>query len=171
MIGVRLVDRLDARDREWLLHLSLSAGAGAWRRRAWVAITHTGGTIAMIGSVVVPLLLEPWPRAISWRAGFALLVSHIIIQAVKRIVHRERPPVAAVIACPDRFSFPSGHATSSLAVALSYGFAFPSLAGPLVGFGMLIGWSRVVLGVHYPGDVLVGQLIAVATVLGLSGMI
>ena len=72
------------------------------------------------------------------------------------------------MACPDRFSFLSGHAIASLAVALSYGVGFPPLAAPLVGLGLLVGWSRVVLGVHYPGDVLAGQLIAAVTVLSVT---
>ena len=66
-----------------------------------------------------------------------------------------------------RFSFPSGHSASSFAIALSYAIAFPSLAVPLVGLGLLVGMSRVALGVHYPGDVLAGQTIAALMVLAL----
>jgi undecaprenyl-diphosphatase len=64
---------------------------------------------------------------------------------------------------PDRFSFPSGHATASMSVALAYGTTFPAWAFPLLVFAMLVGFSRVRLAVHYPSDVLVGQLIAGAT--------
>jgi undecaprenyl-diphosphatase len=67
---------------------------------------------------------------------------------------------------PDRFSFPSGHACASMAVALAYGLAFPALAVPLVALATIVGFSRVCLGVHYPGDVLIGQLIAAGTALG-----
>jgi len=49
-------------------------------------------------------------------------------------------------------------------VALSYAIAFPALAVPLVALAVIVGFSRVVVGVHYPGDVLIGQLIAAATV-------
>jgi undecaprenyl-diphosphatase len=50
-----------------------------------------------------------------------------------------------------------------MAVAFGYAMAFPSLAAPLIAMAFLVGASRVFLGVHYPGDVLVGQLIAVLT--------
>ncbi len=168
-----LLDRLDARDRRLFLRFALGADAPAFRRRLWIGLTTLGSAAVTIGLVVVPALLRLWPRAISWQAGAALLVSHLMIQILKRLVGRERPseglPGHAVIANPDRFSFPSGHSASSLAIALSYAVAFPGLTAPLVALGILVGWSRVALGVHYPGDVLAGQTIAALTVLLLPG--
>jgi undecaprenyl-diphosphatase len=61
---------------------------------------------------------------------------------------------------PDRFSFPSGHAAAAMSVAMGYAMVFPNLAVPLVLLAAAVGASRVYLGVHYPGDVLVGQLLA-----------
>ena len=78
--------------------------------------------------------------------------------------------LSAVVREPDRFSFPSGHATASLAVALSYGLVFPLWAGPLLLLALLVGFSRVRLGVHYPSDVLVGQLIAIGTAIAVIGL-
>ncbi|MNV30971.1 phosphatidylglycerophosphatase B [compost metagenome] len=60
----------------------------------------------------------------------------------------------------DEFSFPSGHtlhAVSFTIVALAY---YPWLAPLLVPFTVLIGLSRVVLGLHYPSDVLAATGIA-----------
>ena len=98
----------------------------------------------------------------------ALAISHLAVHIVKRLVHRARPVSLPLIAAPDRFSLPSGHATASLAITATLAIALPAFAIPLIGIGLLVGWSRVVLGVHYPGDVLAGQLIALATVAGIG---
>jgi undecaprenyl-diphosphatase len=47
-----------------------------------------------------------------------------------------------------------------MAVAIGFAAAFPTLTVPLFAAALTVGASRVVLGVHYPGDVLVGQAIA-----------
>jgi undecaprenyl-diphosphatase len=62
----------------------------------------------------------------------------------------------------DRFSFPSGHTLHAVAftlVALTY---YPALAWLLAPFTLLIAVSRVVLGLHYPSDVLMGALLGTA---------
>jgi undecaprenyl-diphosphatase len=49
---------------------------------------------------------------------------------------------------------------------LAYAVVFPLWAGPLLLLALLVGFSRVRLGVQYPSDVLVGQLIAIGTTIG-----
>jgi undecaprenyl-diphosphatase len=59
----------------------------------------------------------------------------------------------------DYFSFPSGHTLHAVAfsgVALAY---YPILTGLLIPFTVMIGMSRVILGLHYPSDVIAGALI------------
>jgi undecaprenyl-diphosphatase len=162
--AMQMVRRLDGHDQALLARWTLSREASRLRRRAWIAITHAGGAVVTILSVLLPLVLAPWPRATTVPVALALTLSHLVVQLIKRRVHRARPPVLPHIPAPDRFSFPSGHATAALSVGLGYGLAFPALAPWLVGAALLVGWSRVVLGVHYPGDVLVGQIIAAGTV-------
>lgn len=163
--AVRLVRALDGHDRGLLHRWVLRESHSIRRRRGWIAITHAGGAVVTIASVLLPLLTGIWSRTVSAKAAVALTISHLIVQAIKRGVNRERPPTTPLIPCPDRFSFPSGHATAALAVALSYSLAFPFLAVPLIGAALVVGWSRVVLGVHYPGDVIMGQGIAMLTVI------
>lgn len=167
-VAMQMVRRLDGHDQALLARWALSREAGRLRRRAWITITHAGGAVITILSVLVPLLIAPWPRATTVPVALGLTLSHLVVQLIKRRVNRERPPVLPHIPAPDRFSFPSGHATAALSVGLGYALAFPALAPWLVGAALLVGWSRVVLGVHYPGDVLVGQMIAVATVVCLA---
>jgi len=67
----------------------------------------------------------------------------------------------------DKFSFPSGHTLHSVAfsgITLAY---FPMLAWLLIPFTVMVGMSRVILGLHYPSDVLAGAVIG-ATVSSLS---
>ena len=93
-------------------------------------------------------------------------------QMLKRGTVRPRPYQAldgvAIGAAPlDRFSFPSGHTLHAVAfsiVAVSY---YPPLLAPLAGFTLLTAASRVVLGLHYPSDVLAGAAIG-ALVAGMS---
>lgn len=133
--------------------------------RAMHAVTHLGDAAVTIG-VTLGLLLATAPalRNAGMRAAFALVASHAVVQLLKRTVTRARPRMpegfAALVQPPDRFSFPSGHAASSLAVALAAVLAPPASAA-LVALALVVGLSRCYLGVHYPGDVIAGWMLAV----------
>jgi undecaprenyl-diphosphatase len=162
-----LLHRLDARDRALFVRLSRDA-TGPWpRRRWWTALSHLGGARASIALCIVPFLLRLVSLSTAWNALLALGISHAVVQVVKRTVGRPRPAtrlsIVAMMHEPDRFSFPSGHACAAMAVATAFAWAFPAASVPLFVAAMLVGLSRVVVGVHYPGDVLVGQAIALLT--------
>ena len=59
----------------------------------------------------------------------------------------------------DRFSFPSGHTLHAVAFGLVALFYFPLLAFILLPFIVMVAMSRVILGLHYPSDVLAGATI------------
>jgi undecaprenyl-diphosphatase len=145
------------------------------RRQRWLdtvmrAITHLGGATATI--VVATALVVAGSPAFSTagaRATFALVASHGLVQLLKRSVARPRPrlPVGleSMVAAPDRFSFPSGHAAAALSVALAMVPVLPTLLAILgVATALIVGISRCYLGVHYPGDVLAGWVLAAAGV-------
>lgn len=106
-------------------------------------------------------------------AAFTLAFSFLLGQVLKRFFSRSRPSlpvgISSLIQPPDRFSFPSGHATAGLAIALplALGLGFP-LGLPVLLLGMVVGLTRCYLGVHYPGDVVAGWGLAVLAFLPVS---
>jgi len=107
-------------------------------------------------------------RNVGTRALIALTISHLIAQALKKTVTRERPKDVLTdintFKIPlDRYSFPSGHTTAVFAIATTVSLYMPVLAIFILPLALLVGLSRIYLGVHYPSDVIVGMAIAVAT--------
>jgi undecaprenyl-diphosphatase len=162
-----LLERLGARDRALMLRYAIAPSAPRRARLGWVVVTHLGVTGPSLLCATLPLLACCDLQRAGRLALVTLVLSHGLVQLVKRTVVRLRPSLmcqrVALVAEPDRFSFPSGHATASMAVALGYSWVFPLWAAPLLGLALLVGFSRVRLAVHYPSDVLIGQLIAAAT--------
>ncbi|CQD02253.1 membrane-associated phospholipid phosphatase [Mycolicibacterium conceptionense] len=97
--------------------------------------------------------------------GVGAFAAHAAAVLIKRVVRRERPhhpDIAVNVGTPSRLSFPSAHATSTAAAALLLArtTGLPVRAALVVPMAL----SRLVLGVHYPTDVLTG--VAVGTVVG-----
>lgn len=83
---------------------------------------------------------------------------------LKRCTRRPRPfrgchGVIARVPPLDEFSFPSGHTLHAVSFTIVAVAAFPALAPLLVPFTALVAASRVVLGLHYPSDVLAATAI------------
>ena len=133
--------------------------------RAVERLTHLGDAAVTISATAAMLAVPSavWQGA-GRRAAFALVGSHLCVQLLKRTISRARPSmpvgITSLIEAPDRFSFPSGHAAAALSVALGASLAVPAAAPVLLAAGLLVGVSRCYLGVHYPGDVLAGWLLA-----------
>lgn len=141
------------------------------RRRRFADIFMRAITRLADPGVVITLTLAlasglvPGARSAGMLAAFALTISHLAVQLLKRSVTRPRPQlpmgITSLVVPQDRFSFPSGHAAAGLSVALPLALALPGIAGATVLLlGLLVGVSRCYLGVHYPGDVFVGWALA-----------
>jgi membrane-associated phospholipid phosphatase len=103
-------------------------------------------------------------RREEWAAGtVGVVAAHAAGVIVKRVVRRVRPAledVPALVSTPSRLSFPSAHSTSTAAAAV--GFAPMVGAPPMVVAAGVMMASRVLLGVHYPSDVVSGAALGAA---------
>lgn len=142
--------------------------------RAFTVVTHLGSTVA-VGAMV--LLLSGWlvRRRAIWPLGPALgtAAAALISEGLKLVVHRPRPEVVEALVAVVSYSYPSGHAlvtlvfyvlaAQSVVVQVDGRWRTPIWASALL-FILLVGASRVYLGVHYPSDVLAGYGLGVVCV-------
>lgn len=169
-----LMVRLGSWDRRLLY--ALTARRHPALDRLMRAVTRLADpTVAIPVGVALALGLLSIPTGVGLEALAALAISHAFVQILKRWISRPRPslPVgfSSLIEMPECFSFPSGHATAALSLAIPVALALPPGAGVAVlVVGLAVGVSRSYLGVHYPGDVLAGWALAVLTVLAVHAM-
>lgn len=164
-----MLHRLTRHD-ERLLGRFAGSDAPAWLDRGFRLLTHLGGATFTSATCVI-LLAVPATRRLGLVAALANLGSHLAVQLLKRSVVRprpslRRPDLPARIHLPDEFSFPSGHACAAMAVATAVLLTAPSFGAAAMAAAVLVGASRVYLRVHYPTDVVVGQLLGAGCALG-----
>jgi undecaprenyl-diphosphatase len=142
--------------------------APQWIQR-WMVFASRGGD-GWLWSVVGLLLLffGGEQRFDALKAGFvAVGAGQLTFFLLKRLIGRERPCALephcwASLLPPDRFSFPSGHTITAFAITLSLGLHYPALLVGLIFCALSVAASRVILGLHYLSDVLVGMAIGSA---------
>ena len=94
----------------------------------------------------------------------AFLVEMPVYLLMKNLIRRRRPEDAldslcAYIRPSDRFSFPSGHTAAAFVMAVCVLMIFPLLAPLAFLLATAIGMSRVLLGVHFPSDIVAGAVL------------
>lgn len=140
----------------------------------WRWLTHLGGARVTIGTGLGLIALGE--RELGLVVLFALTLSHIAVQVLKRAVARPRPCDAngrplALVDLPDPFSFPSGHVAAATAVAGAVTVVHPIAAPILIPLAALIAYSRVALRVHHVGDVIAGAALGAAGVAAASALL
>jgi undecaprenyl-diphosphatase len=118
----------------------------------------------------IPLLLycinpqAAWSFFLTALLAFAIELS--LYKILKHGIKRGRPcevlsGVHQRISPSDRFSFPSGHTAAAFVIATLIGHFFPALLILVYIWALLVGVSRIYLGVHYPTDILAGLMIGI----------
>jgi undecaprenyl-diphosphatase len=135
-------------------------------------ITHLGGAVFSIGIPFIVWLVGPIElREVVMVTYFSLTVSHLIMFFAKRQFRRLRPHLSTLHATlhgpilKDP-SFPSGHSTAIFSVITPFIIFDPFLAPFLFPIAIMVALSRVILGFHYPTDVLAGSLLGAFTAMG-----
>lgn len=165
------------------IEAGISAGFEGWAYRRTIAemspgftavmkgVTHLGDSYVVIGFCLILFVPSNSRRSLALPVSEAVILSAALNLLLKNIFARERPDILRLIA-ESGYSFPSGHAmiNASLYTMLILLIRRDARNSRIKGFltavctvlPLLIGFSRVYLGVHYAGDVLGGWLFGFA---------
>jgi len=119
----------------------------------WAALILFGGRKGAVTALLVALILA--------------IDDQIVNFWIKPWVGRTRPcfvleGMRLLIDQPNSPSFPSSHAANMAAMATLFSFRHPRWKAVFIGLAVLIAYSRIAVGVHYPSDVLAGALVGTA---------
>jgi membrane-associated phospholipid phosphatase len=133
----------------------------------------TGLPVVIVVAVALVFLIR-WAHQCQARRSGALLgtvgagLALLVCQPISHAVARARPYLAhpghahLLIARSQDFSFPSDHAVGGFALAVGVWLYDRTLGSVLLILAAILSFARVVVGTHYPGDVLAGALIGAA---------
>lgn len=157
-----------------LVRRTVAMSSRARLNRVTRVLTWLGNGWIYPAIVVLLVCLEP---QVAWRlllaGGLSATLCFLLYPKLKRRLGRQRPfhldaSIQATSLPLDLYSCPSGHTMAATAVAIPLAVVFPhSLATIAVGW-LLIAWSRVSSGHHFPTDVALGTLIGSAIALPIS---
>lgn len=160
LLGAGLIAWMSGLDR-WLHPLLRLSGPGVTRDRV-DALSGIGGGAGMIP---IALLVVGWAarrratRAWALWLFLTILSGRLLVEGLKLLVRRDRPPVADRLELVTSWSFPSSHSAGTMMTCLAIAFLCGGrrwMGATALGVAAAIGWTRLALGVHWPGDVLAG---------------
>lgn len=136
------------------------------RLARWISRSGDGPLYAALAAIVYVVADDQGtPFVQTGLLAFAIEIPGFM--ALKALIRRDRPFVQ-IPNCPfvikphDQFSMPSGHTTAAFLMASLTAVCFPVVTVAVYVWASLVGVSRVVLGVHYPGDILAGAVLGQA---------
>jgi undecaprenyl-diphosphatase len=170
MAGIHSVEffrRADAIEHAWCLRLNRGCQQRAVRD-LFAAVSRLGDGVFWYTLVLLlPLIYGQAAVLPAVRMAVVGFTGVALYKYLKSRLVRERPYIslAGIVQGTkvlDRYSFPSGHTLHAVSFSVLIVVSFPELAWLVVPFAALVAASRVVLGLHYPSDVLAGGLIGAA---------
>jgi undecaprenyl-diphosphatase len=135
----------------------------------WISRLGDGGLYLILGLTLA--LWEPEDGQAFLLVGLlAYGIELPLYLLLKNTIRRDRPchrlqGFRAAIEPSDKFTFPSGHTAAAFVFAMLLAQFYPSLMLPGFILALLIGSSRVLLGVHYPTDIAAGALLGITSTL------
>lgn len=165
-IAFRL-SRISEREQAVTAHLNRACRL-RWVRRIFATISRLGDGVFWYVLILALLLrhgMGALPAALHMLAVGA--ASLVLYKWLKKRTLRPRPfqlnqDIFVSVPPLDQYSFPSGHTLHAVAFTIVLLAYFPTLAWLVVPFTVLVALSRLVLGLHYPSDVMAGTLIGAA---------
>ncbi len=164
---VEMLTNLDGSILLWIQeNLRVDVLDGFWK---FVTSLADGGIFWIVLGVIA--LVHKRTRPIGVTLLVALLINHVATNMVlKDVFQRPRPfvtfpEILPLIERPSSFSFPSGHTSTSFAAAFAIFFMLEKkrYAIPAFVIAGMIAFSRMYVGVHYPGDILGGIIVGVVS--------
>jgi diacylglycerol kinase family enzyme/membrane-associated phospholipid phosphatase len=137
-----------------------SSPADRWLRRLSATADH--GKLWLAVGVLLATRKGPLRRGAIRGIGSMAFSSLVVNAVLKRVFGRVRPDLENLQSTrrlrrePGSLSFPSGHSSSAAAFVTGLAMESPAAGAALAPLGVAVGYSRVHVGVHYPGDVLAG---------------
>lgn len=148
--------------------LRINEWSSPWLDQLMLFVTNFGGyLVVLFVTFFITIFLirtQRWHRAIFVSVGVAGAAA--ITSVLKILFARDRPELWQVLEYEHTYSFPSGHATLSFALAaciviLCWRTRWRwHISGVAVTYVALVGFSRLYLGVHYPTDILAGWIVS-----------
>lgn len=130
------------------------------------SITRLGDNGCLWIALAIVLLVMGKTRRIGITSAVALIITFLTVNlGIKNIVARVRPyevidGLTNLVEKQHDFSFPSGHAAHAFAVGVVIFIMMPKKIGvPVLIISILMAYSRLYIGVHYPTDVIAGAII------------
>ena len=164
-------------EHQFLLFLQEHFRTG-WLNPVMTTITHLGDGGWFFIMIALILLAFPRTRRCGWCMGIALILHLLSVNlCIKPLVARMRPydrypDLILLIKAATDYSFPSGHTSASIAASwallLSLEKGEKRWGVCLMALALLVAFSRLYVGIHYPTDVLAGLLIG--TICGLLSL-